>query len=255
MTRGRHRHDARRWRVGYSQGDELPTDARQQRVRYRLYGISSSPIGVERNMATTPRKRPGKLTRAQKLEKTRKALIAAAVEIIGEEGYQACSVSKIAARAKVGQGTFYTYFSSRQELFDQLLPEVGGELRDFIRERTRGFTKLLEFEEQSFDTFLEFLYRMPGYPRVFSEAETAAPDAFSKHMGAGHAEYVRALGRAMAQGEMPGYSPDELDVLASIFIALRSFVGPRYLLKRERRLPSNIRKTYLKFLAHGIRGK
>ena len=54
-------------------------------------------------------------TRAVRLEQTRKALVAAAAEIVGEEGYQACSVAKIAIRAKVAQGTFYTYFASRQE--------------------------------------------------------------------------------------------------------------------------------------------
>jgi AcrR family transcriptional regulator len=199
------------------------------------------------------RKKPTRIPRAVKLEQTRKALIAAAAEIVGEEGYQACSVAKIAIRAKVAQGTFYTYFSSRQELFDQLLPEIGGNLRAFIRERARGVKSMLEFEERSFDALFEFLYQMPGYHRIFSEAETLAQEGFERHLRVSRADYVRALRRAMDSGELPGYGEDELDVLAAILIALRSFIGPRFLVgKNQRRLPTPIRKTYLKFLTQGL---
>jgi AcrR family transcriptional regulator len=196
-----------------------------------------------------------RIPRAVRLEQTRKALVAAAAEIVGEEGYQACSVAKIAIRAKVAQGTFYTYFASRQELFDQLLPEIGGELRSFIRERARGVKSMLEFEERSFDALFEFLYRVPGYHRIFSEAETLAQVGFEKHLRVGRAEYVRALKRAMDNGELPDYGEDELDVLAVILISLRSFIGPRFLVgKNQRRMPAPIRKTYLKFLTQGLGG-
>ncbi len=201
------------------------------------------------------RKKATRIPRAVKLEQTRKALVAAAAEIIGEEGYQACSVAKIALRAKVAQGTFYTYFESRQELFDQLLPEIGGDLRSFIRERTKGFKSMIEFEERSFDALFEFLYRVPGYHRIFSEAETLAQVGFEKHLRVGRAEYVRALKRALDNGELPGYGEDELDVLAVILISLRSFIGPRFLVgKNQRRMPAPIRKTYLKFLRQGLGG-
>lgn len=182
-------------------------------------------------------------------------MVAAAAEIVGEEGYEACSVAKIAMRANVGQGTFYTYFSSRQELFDQLVPEIGGQLRSLIRDRTKGFKSMLEFEERSFDALFEFLHQMPGYHRIFSEAETLAQAGFEKHLRIGRGEYVRALKRAMENGELPAYGEDELDVLAVILIALRSFIGPRFLVgKNHRRMPPHIRRTYLKFLKHGLTG-
>lgn len=200
-------------------------------------------------------KKPQRVPRAVQLEKTRAAIVAAAAEIVGEEGYQACSVAKIALRAGIGQGTFYTYFASRQELFDQLLPEIGGELRSFIRQRTKGFASLLEFEERSFDALFEFLYRFPGYHRIFSEAETLAQSAFDRHLRAALAEFIKALKRAMANGELPGYGEDELETLAVMLIALRSFIGPRFLVgKNQRRMPANIRKTYLKFLNRGLGG-
>lgn len=198
-------------------------------------------------------KKPPRIPRAVQIEKTRAALVAAAAEIVGKEGYQACSIAKIAQRAGVGQGTFYTYFSSRQELFDQLLPELGGQLRSFIRGKTKSFTSIIEFEELSFDALFEFLYQVPGYHRIFSEAETLAQSAFDKHLRAARAEYVKALKRAMTNGELKDYGEDELETLAVILISLRSFIGPRFLAgKNQRRMPPGIRKTYLKFLTRGL---
>lgn len=198
-------------------------------------------------------KKPQRVPRAVKFEQTRKALVAAAADIIGEEGYQACSVAKIALRAKVGQGTFYTYFSSRDELFDQLLPEIGGEMRAFLRDKTKGARDLLEFEERSYDAFFAFLHRMPGYHRLFSEAETLAQGAFARHLQAARNDYMKLLRLAMSRGELERYGEDELETLAVILIALRSFIGPRFIAgDHPRRMPAKIRKTYLKFLEHGL---
>ena len=94
---------------------------------------------------------------------------------------------------------------------------------------------------------------MPGYHRIFSEAETLAQSAFDKHLRAARAEYVKALKRAMTNGELKDYGEDELETLAVILISLRSFIGPRFLAgKNQRRMPPGIRKTYLKFLTRGL---
>ena len=78
---------------------------------------------------------PVRRTRADQLESNRAALIRAAAQVIGQEGYAKASVGKITALAGLGQGTFYTYFTSRQELFDILLPELGAEMRMVLNQR------------------------------------------------------------------------------------------------------------------------
>src|SRR6202008_1120179 len=47
---------------------------------------------------------------------------------------------RLTRRAGVAQGTFYNYFNSRQDLFDQLLPSMSNEMLAFIygRHRTRS---------------------------------------------------------------------------------------------------------------------
>ncbi len=70
----------------------------------------------------TAAKRPGDrpLTRGhKKRERTRDQLLGAALQVLAEKG-EALTVSDVVARAEVSNGTFYNYFSDREELIDAL---------------------------------------------------------------------------------------------------------------------------------------
>ena len=48
-----------------------------------------------------------KLSRGDKQEYTRRALMEAAIAVVGEEGYAEATVAKMTQRAKIANGTFY----------------------------------------------------------------------------------------------------------------------------------------------------
>jgi len=58
--------------------------------------------------------------RDRKRERTRQALVAAALELFERDGYEQTSVADIAAAAEIGTRTFFSYFPSKEEL---LFPE------------------------------------------------------------------------------------------------------------------------------------
>jgi AcrR family transcriptional regulator len=53
----------------------------------------------------------------RQVERTRKRLQQALIELIGERGYDAITVQDIAARADVGRTTFYLHYSGKDDLF------------------------------------------------------------------------------------------------------------------------------------------
>jgi AcrR family transcriptional regulator len=61
----------------------------------------------------------------KKKERTRRQLIDAAVDVIAERG-EAFSISDVATRAGVSNGTFYNYFTDRDDLIGAIVPEVIG---------------------------------------------------------------------------------------------------------------------------------
>lgn len=53
--------------------------------------------------------------------RTRSALIAAAAEVFANDGFLDCRIADIAETAGVAHGTFYTYFSSKEEIFHEVI--------------------------------------------------------------------------------------------------------------------------------------
>ncbi len=195
-----------------------------------------------------------RMTRADRTQETRRKLIDAAAKVVGEEGYANASVAKITALADVAQGTFYNYFASQQDLFDHLLPELGSELLDLIRDRLVGITQSEQREEIGFRAFFEFLADRPEFYRILNEAETFSPTAFHGHMRNMADGYLRALTRARSKGELPGFEPRELEVIVYALLAARSYLSYRYIYRDGvgGRLPDWVSRAYLKLVSGGM---
>jgi AcrR family transcriptional regulator len=73
----------------------------------------------------------GERTTAKGL-RTRDELVTAARRVFERDGYSGARVADIAAEAGVAHGSFYTYFSSKQDAFLAVIREVGEQFREAI---------------------------------------------------------------------------------------------------------------------------
>ncbi|HET6875322.1 MAG TPA: helix-turn-helix domain-containing protein, partial [Acidimicrobiales bacterium] len=65
---------------------------------------------------------------------TLRRLCEAAIHVFDERGYNATRVDDIVKRAKTSHGTFYLYFSNKEDLFQTLVSGVTEEMRDLANE-------------------------------------------------------------------------------------------------------------------------
>ena len=65
-----------------------------------------------------------KIPKSPKNPKNRKAILKAAQSIFADKGFHAATVSDIARKAKVSEGTIYEYFSSKEELLFSIPAET-----------------------------------------------------------------------------------------------------------------------------------
>jgi AcrR family transcriptional regulator len=193
--------------------------------------------------------------RAVRSEVTRAALIDAAGRTVGQLGYADATVARITELAGVGQGTFYNYFSSRQELLDQILPRLSDEMLLFVKARVGGIQDPMEREEQQFRAFFDFLVERPEFFRVLHEAEQFAPNAYREHHAKVEAGYVRWFKRLKAQGHLRRIHEPELKVVAHVLMAARDYIAMQFELsdgKRARPVPEEVVTGYMKLVRFGL---
>jgi len=98
-------------------------------------------------------------------EATRRKLLASAEAEFGGKGFTAASVSSITQRADVGQGTFYLYFHSKEEIFAALVRQIGAALGEQLA------VSGLDAPRQLVQTIGSFVVEHPGRHRLLREAQ------------------------------------------------------------------------------------
>lgn len=197
-----------------------------------------------------------KLTRAERNELTRQKLFDSARKVVGRLGYAEASVARITTEAGVAQGTFYNYFETRQELLDELLPEIGKDMLRFIQERTRREGSEASREVDRFRAFFDYLKEVPEFLRILNEAELFAPAGYQQHMRTVAGAYARLLRRGREKGEVQAFSDEEIEVLVHMLMGARSYLSQRYAYTDTNHsvttVPDHVLSAYGKLLAGGL---
>jgi AcrR family transcriptional regulator len=170
--------------------------------------------------------------------RTRARLIEASEQVFAVLGYHDASIVKITEAAGVGQGTFYLYFSSKKEIFDELVLDLNHRVRQAMTEAaSRGETRA-ERELLGFTAFFRFTAEHPALYRIIRQAEFVSPEMLHRHYERLTEGYTAGLRQAMEDGEIAGGDPE---VLAWALMGIGELVGMRWILWAERdELPAEV---------------
>jgi len=196
-----------------------------------------------------------RVSREEKARETHMRLLEAAAQVVGEDGYADASVAKITRLAGVAQGTFYNYFDSRQEIFDRLLPYMGRQMLDHIRETVAADLTGAAREEARLRAFFGYLIAHPAFYRILYEAEIFAPRAHEEHFRLLVEGYRGSLGRSVGRGEIDGYSEEELEAVIYILLSARSYLSMRYVYDGKggtEAPPEHVIDAYVKLVTRGL---
>jgi AcrR family transcriptional regulator len=141
---------------------------------------------------------------------TRRRLLDAAESIFVELDYHEASIVKITEAAGVAQGTFYLYFRSKQDVFEEVVRDLNRRVRHALTEAASSASNRREAEELGFREFLRFTAENPALYRVIRQAEFVAPDVLREHYDRFVGAYAKRLREAMDAGEIAESDPDLL---------------------------------------------
>jgi len=197
-----------------------------------------------------------KIPRAERAEGNRKALFRAAAKVVGAVGYKKASIARITQAAGLAQGTFYLYFESRQDLFDQLLPELGKNILVHLAEEVPGHPHILDAEREWFRSLITYFIKNPGFFTILNETESVSASALQIHVQNLVRAYTRTLLRYVRSGQIAPWTDSQLEIISIILISARAYVYQYYLRGKNgvKKVPEEVVDTYVALLEHGIRG-
>src|SRR6476469_9415591 len=157
----------------------------------------------------------GKAPRTARGERTLRKILDAARDEFGERGFSESSIVGITQRAGVALGTFYTYFDSKEALFQALVRDMSAQVRDNVGPAFTGARDGLDGERRALAAFLRFAREHRDIYRIVDESEFVEPSVYREHYETTATRIAARLGAARGRGELAADLTDEdLDVIA-----------------------------------------
>lgn len=162
-------------------------------------GSSAGRVVAKPSASQRERRITGPLT--TKGQERQRAILAAAREVFEERGYADARVADIVAKAKVAQGTFYTYFDSKEAVFaelsnlvieDMLAALRGGRVAGTPAERiTAGLRRFIAaFRPNA--AFIGVIEQIGGYTPEMTDMRLALREAFVERSARGISQFQDA---------------------------------------------------------------
>jgi AcrR family transcriptional regulator len=170
-----------------------------------------------------------KAPRTARGERTMRKILDAAREEFGERGFSDSSIVGITQRAGVALGTFYTYFESKEALFQALVRDMSAQVRDAVSPALAEASDRLDGERRGLAAFLRFAREHRDIYRIIDESEFVDPVAYREHYETTGTRIAARLRSARAKGEIDsGFSDVDLDIVAWGMMGANVFLGLRF---------------------------
>jgi AcrR family transcriptional regulator len=144
--------------------------------------------------------------------RTRARLASAARELFEEHGYLATGVNEISAAAGVAYGTFYIYFSSKEEVFGEVVRDLHLEVRAIAAAEPHRGSDPASLIERANRGFFRAYQRTARMQRVVEQAATVNPRQALERREANRYWRERAR-RAITEWQIDGKVPRNIDAV------------------------------------------
>lgn len=157
--------------------------------------------------------------------RTLRLILDAAAEEFGARGYHEGSIARIAQRAGVAIGSFYTYFVSKEAVFRALVADMSRQVREHVVPFILAAPDRLAGERAGLAAYLEFVRTHKALYRIIDESAFVAEDAYRRHYVDVADGYAVSLEQAFGRGEV---TPGDWQVRAWAIMGMNVFLGLKF---------------------------
>lgn len=171
----------------------------------------------------------GKAPRTARGERTLRKILDAALEEFGEKGFGDGSIVGITSRARVALGTFYTYFDSKEAVFQALVRDMSDRVRVTVAPALAAEADALERERRGFGALLQLIESNKAVYRIMDEAEFVYPEGYRRHYEGAAERILSRLREGADRGELRREESELAEeIVAWAMMGANVFVGLRF---------------------------
>ena len=194
----------------------------------------------------------GKAPRTARGARTMRKILDAARDEFGERGFAESSIVTITQRAGVALGTFYTYFDSKEAVFQALVRDMSGQVRDHVAPAIGQALGAIDGERRALSSFLEFVRTHRDVYRIIDEAEFVDQATYREHYETTAVRIASRLRAGRDKGEIdPALGDRDLEILAWAMMGANVFLGLRFAVWDEAD-PEIVARVTERLLSRGI---
>jgi len=159
------------------------------------------------------------ISRVERKERTRRAILDAALDLSSESTLAALSLRQVAKQVGIVPTAFYRHFDSIEALGLALVDESFASLRTMMREIRRGDPALADVVDSSVDILAEHVHRQRAHFAFIARERGAGPPAVREAIAHQIELFEHELATDLAR--LPGtaqWTDDDLRVLSNLIV-------------------------------------
>ena len=156
---------------------------------------------------------------AQTRKQNREQILAAARQVFATIGYDGATIRDIVRESGLAQGSFYNYFSTKQEVFEQVVEDIIQPLIPVLRNARTSAVSAEEFYFRAYDACRKMPQDNPEAAAIIARNQSAFREKF--YLGQGQTRILADLVEDYSAGQKAGFLEDSNpDLMAETLISL-----------------------------------
>ncbi|MER3395343.1 MAG: hypothetical protein C4318_05400 [Acidimicrobiia bacterium] len=179
----------------------------------------------------------------------RKQLQAVAVEVFAERGYRGASMAEVAARAGVTKPVIYRHFSSKKDLYLEIMEDAADRLLSRVWVGVEGGADPYEAAKRGFLAYFEFISR---YADAFQllQSEAFEEEEIRENLEALRNGVIERIAKFIARAGTGLPTPDR-KVAATCIVGIAELAG-RHLILEKGEDPEHVARVAASMLVGGL---
>lgn len=186
----------------------------------------------------------------QKGLETREKLLRAAEEVFGQKGYYETSIVNISQEATVAQGTFYNYFPSKKDIFDELIQEYSRDLRLAIKEEMSQAINFEDAQRKGFKAFFNWVKNRRNLYSIVQQAVVVDKDLYRWYYDKLANGFLKSLSAGIDVGE---FKEIDQETVAYCLMSIGQFLGMRWVYWEQQDVPEEAFEAAMTLIFEGLK--